>query len=258
MASSVPIIGYLYTAYGDVHIGEAVVSVKSLRRHDPTAHVTLVTDRPVHEDTASLLKITTRGKEGKGTLRIHNEIKAAFDSVVVKEARGGFAGKVDLLGNEYYGFTCYLDTDTHVCADPRPIFDLLYYFDICLVPDPAEVDIVQPGLTPYNTGVMFFGPRTDKLFRVYKRYYNDEPTLMEHLQGHPAKHNRTDQPSFMMAIRDTNVKVHSLPNVWNARVGFNQNLNGKVKIIHGASTDFDKLEQEMNWITGNRCWEAKR
>ena len=257
MASSIPITGYLYTAYGDAYVQAAVAAVSSLRKHDPTAHVTLVTDRHVHEDPATLTS-SVRGQEGSGTLRYHNVVKAAFDRVVVKEARGGFAGKVDFLSNEYYGFTCYLDTDTYVCADPRPIFDLLEHFDICLVPDPAEVDIVQPGLTPYNTGVMFFGPGTDKLFTTYKAYYNDELTLMEHLKGHPARNDKTDQPSFMMAIRDTEVRVHALPNVWNARYGFNQGLMGEVKIIHGTATDYKLIQTAMNTTIGNRVWEAKR
>jgi len=249
--------GYLYTAWGDVHVQEAVRSVATLRKHDLTAHVTLVTDRPVHEDP-STLTCMTKGKEGSGTLRYHNVVKAAFDRVVVKDnIRPGFAGKVDCLSNEYYPFTFYLDTDTYICEDPSPLFNLLNYFDLCAVLDPAEVDVCMPGLTPYNTGVMLFGPSTDNLFDAFRAYYNDEVKLNEHLKNHPAREVKTDQPSFMMAIRGTGVKVHSLPAVWNARYGFNLSLMGKVKIIHGNPTNFEQLEWAMNLNSEhNRCWQA--
>jgi hypothetical protein len=261
MASSLPLKGYLYTAWGDVHVKEAVESVAQLRKHDLTAHVTLVTNRPVYENPA--------GPGAAGTLRYHNVVKDAFDRVVVKDnIRRGFAGKVDCLSNEYYSSTFYLDTDTHVCADPSPLFDLLDSFDLCAVIDPAEVDIEMPGLTPYNTGVMLFGPHTDELFKKFKEYYNDEAKLAAVLKGHPAERCKTDQPSFMQAIKATDTKVHSLPNVWNARYRFSTSFVGPVKIIHGPPPQigWDALEQMMNKHKAmnknekdtNRAWKAMR
>lgn len=248
MASSVPVNGYLYTAWGDIHVSEAVFSVDRLRRFDPTAHVTLVTDRPVYEDPATLTS-TEKGKEGAGTLRYHNVVKTAFDRVIVRDdIRSGFAGKVDCLSNEYYTNTFYLDTDTYVCADLSPLFNLLDYFDLCACLDPAEVDIEMAGLTPYNTGVMLFGPRTGPLFETFRRYYNDAAKLAATLKGHPAERCKTDQPSFVLAIRDTPIKVHCLPNIWNARYRFNTSFVGAVKIIHGPAPKigWPALEQMMN------------
>ncbi len=227
-----PFKGYLYIAYGEDHIKEAIISVSTLRAVDSTAHVTLVADREV---------------EG-------------FDKVVVKDIiRNGFEGKAQCLSNEYYTNTFFLDADTHVCEDPSALFDLLSYFDLCAVLDPAEIDTYMPGLTPYNSGVMLFGSRTEELFSTFRRYYQNEDILQAAIKGHPAgvRRMKPDQPPLMLAIRDTKIRVHSLPSIWNARYRFNISLMGKVKIIHGPATDFEALEAAMNKGRVNRCWEAK-
>ena len=228
-----PLKGYLYIAYGDEHVKEARISVATLRAVDPTAHVTLVADRLVD----------------------------GFDQVIVKPSfKSGFEGKAQYLSNEYYINTFFLDADTHICEDPSALFDLLAYFDLCAVLDPAEMDVYMLGLTPYNSGVMLFGPRTEELFTTLRWYYQNEEILHATIKAHPAgiRRMKPDQPPLMLAIRDTKVRVHSLPSIWNARYRFNISLMGKVKIIHGPATDFKALEIAMNTGPRNRCWEAKK
>lgn len=234
MASSIPVNGYLYTAYGDEHIEEALVSVASLRKADSTAHVSLVSDRDV---------------EG-------------FDQVyIASNIKPGLAGKVQTISTEFYSrATLYLDSDTYVCEDPSGLFELVNWFDVCAVPDPAEVEILkQSGLVSYNTGVVLLSKkRTTKFMDNWKRFYFNNQELLKVLEGHPARKSRTDQPSFLQALMHTDVKFHALPDVWNARYRFNISLMGSVKIIHGKSTDFEKVREEMNASLGNRTWLAKR
>lgn len=230
MASSIPKIGYLYTAYGATHIQEAIHSLDSLRAVDSKAHVTLVSDRYVQ----------------------------GFDELVIKnDIPGGFAGKVNCISNEYYTITFYLDTDTYICSDPSGLFELGLYFDVSIMLDPAEVEIDGiAGYTAYNTGVMVLGSNTTELLKRWRYHYNNDKLLAELLKGHPAEKVKTDQPSFLTALTDAGVTIHSLPSIWNARYRFNISLMGKVKIIHGNTTDFVALEKKMNETTGNRCWEG--
>ncbi len=232
MASSVPVNGYLYTAYGELHVAEAVASVACLREVDSTAHVTLVSDRYVD----------------------------GFDKVEVKgDIKPGFAGKVQCITNEHYTTTLYLDSDTYVCEDPSGLFELSYWFDVCAAPDPAEIEIDGvAGLVACNTGVVLYGQATDRFLAKWKELYFDELELTSVLKGHPAEKQRTDQPSFLQALMQTDTKFHSLPNVWNARYRFNTSLMGSVKIIHGNTTDYESVRTEMNATRGNRIWEAKR
>lgn len=232
MASSIPLEGYLYTAYGELHIAEAIVSVERLRVVDPRAHVTLVSDRHV---------------EGFDVVEVRNDIKL------------GFAGKVQLITNKHYINTLYLDSDTYICESPRGLFDLCEWFDVCAAPDPAETEIEGvAGLVACNTGVVLLACRTDKFLAKWKEMYFDEEELTKVLKGHPAERCRTDQPSFLQALMRTDTKFHSLPNIWNARYRFNTSLMGSVKIIHGNTTDFEVVRAEMNATTGNRTWTAKR
>lgn len=231
MAPSIPECGYLYIAYGDQHVKEALNSVKSLRGVDSNAHVTIITDRRID----------------------------GFDRVIQKESfRGGFAGKVDNLTTDCYNKTLYIDTDTYFCEDCSGLFDLGNDFDICAVLDPAETELHQPGLTSYNTGVLLYSWRAFGTFKLFKQYYNDKEFLKETLKGHPASKCKTDQPSFTLAIRDTNINVHPLPDIWNARYRFNISLMGSVKIIHGPEIDYEALKKKMNYRFGNRVWEGLR
>ena len=235
MASSVPLNGYLYVANNPEHRREAVTSVRSLRKADPTAHATLVTDRRFE--------------------KVWDE----FDRcVLLDKIAPKFGSKVQCISTEYYLNTLYLDTDTYICEDPSGLFALTEWFDVCATSDPAEVVVLhQPGLVPYNTGVVLLGPCADKFLAEWRRFYFDETELTKVLKGHPAKTENTDQPSFLQALMHTGVKFLALPSTWNARYRFNTSFTGSVNIIHGNVIDYEALRKEMNATRVNRVWKAK-
>ena len=230
--------GYLYCAWGTYYTKLAAASVRSLRKADPTAHVTLVTRTDTKE------------------LRADEEL---WDRLVIKpDIRSGLAGKVDCLSNEYYENTLYLDSDTYICEDPSELFDLLGYFDLCVVGGCGAVDTTMLGLTPYNTGVTLLGPGTTELLKTFRAYYNDEEKRMETNKTHRRPRCNPTEPSFTLAIRDTDVRVHVLSNEWNALYRFDNCFSYDVKIIHGPPTDFEAMRERMNYRDGQRIWRSTK
>jgi len=229
MASSLPLNGYLYIAFGEEHRGEALQSLQSLRKVDSKSHVTIITESPIH----------------------------GFDKTIISPKVLGFRGKAENLKIVYQN-TFFVDTDTYFCEDCSDLFDLLKYFDICAMVDPAETEL-QTGIQSLNTGVLLYQDnyRTRRFFELFKKYYNT-PSLFESLmKNHPAGHQGTDQPFFTLAVRDSEVRLWPLPNTCNARYRFNISLMGKVRLIHGNTTNFEELKKEMDKRLGNRCWNQK-
>lgn len=237
--------GYLYVAAGDPKfIQEAVISATSLRVVDPTAHITLVTDKPLD-----------------GTL---------FDNIVVRPVaitawKSGIAYKAKhIYQDSPYEKTLFLDTDTYFYEPCQALFGLLDYFDVCMAAAPADMNepiIDGKPLTacfPYNTGVIAFkkNERNEFLFRTWHESYEQK------LREGNLRQKEGHQPSFMEALLKSESRVYVLPSIWNARVLTYVFLNGSVKIVHcreeQIKEDFEKLRKKLNVTTGIRCWDPRR
>lgn len=241
--------GYLYTVTGERRfLDEALASVRSLRRHEPEADATLVTD--LREDASS------------------PEVRDAFDAVLHPEASpwrdegGGSTWKDNLLfkvGHVYaaspYERTFFVDTDTRFLASCADLFDLLERFDLCLCQAPADAETVRGfdldlgSYTPYNTGVMLFrkNERTEALFRLWYRIYRDE------FDDYPY-----GQPAFMAALLRCEHPIHSytLQSTMNFRTPYNERLLGPVRILHGRPESPERVAEEVNRTHENRVWLA--
>ena len=222
--------GYLYTAYGNAHLQEAFKSLESLRAVDKEAHVTLVTTGNVGRDYPF----------------------EKFDRLITSPhlCSEYLGGKVERMYS-FYNRTLYLDTDTWICESLQPLFDALDYYDVVLAPDPGEVEV--EGLVSPNTGVMAYlaSDDVDDMLGLYRKYYFEK----ELWKNHPGRKQRTDQPAFSLALRDSGVKTLWVPSNWNFRYRFWCSLHpGTVKVIHGLDCDFTLLEKAINVHTGNRCW----
>lgn len=236
--------GYLYVAAGDPKfIQEAVISATSLREVDPTAHITLVTD-----------------KQFDGTL---------FDKIVVRPVaftawRAGLAYRTKhIYQDSPYEKTLFLDTDTYFYEPCQALFELLDYFDVCMAAAPADTNgplIDGKPLTacfPYNAGVVAFkkNARNESLFRTWHESYEKK------LRDGGLQQRESDQTSFMEALLNSESRVYVLPSIWNARLLTYVFLNGSVKIVHnreGRKENFEKLRKKLNVTTGIRCWDPKR
>ena len=241
--------GYLYTVTGERRfLDEALASVRSIRRHEPDADATLVTD--LQEDAAT------------------PEVRDAFDAVVQPDAspwrdQGTPASWKDNLlfkvGHLFtaspYERTFFVDTDTRFLASCADLFNLLERFDLCLCQAPADAETVRgmdvdlSSYTPYNTGVMLFrkNERTEELFRLWYRIYRDE------FDDYPY-----GQPAFMAALLRCEQQIHSytLQSTMNFRNPYNERLLGPVRILHGRPDDPERVAEEVNRTHENRVWLA--
>jgi hypothetical protein len=226
--------GYLYTSYGRLHLEEAFRSLESLREVDKDADVTLITTGNIGRDYPFE--------------KFNRYITSPH---LCSEFLGG---KVERM-HSFYDKTIYLDTDTYICESPRPLFDLLGAYDVVVAPDPGEVEV--NGLVAPNTGVIAFwaNVRTERMLELYRKYYFEK----ELWRDHPGRRQRTDQPAFAQALRDSNVKTLWIPSNWNFRYRFPSQLHkGTVKIIHGLDCDFQKIQKAANETLEPRCWNHKR
>lgn len=225
--------GYLYTAYGKVHIQEAFKSLASLRAVEPDAHVTLVTTGNANRnyDWTQFSRVITSP-----------HLYAQY-----------LGGKVERMYS-FYDKTVYLDTDTHICEPLQPLFDYLDWYDLAVAPDPGEVEV--EGIVAPNNGVIAFvaNPNVEFFLSLYREYYFKKDLWKDH----PGRKQRTDQPAFALAMRDSDVRMLSIPQNWNARYRFSCQLHsGPVRIIHGLDTDFTKIQEAMNAKLEHRCWNPK-
>ena len=60
---------------------------------------------------------------------------------------------------------------------------------------------------------------------------------------------------MMMAIANTEVRVHPLPRIYNARINRPISLFGKVILAHGHTKDWEKVGKLINKDTGIRLWD---
>ena len=233
--------GYLYIVYGsDRYFRQAVISAESLKRVDPEAHVTIITDNDKKADC----------------------FDEYMDIVEPLEKRDQvFEKKFWNISRSPYQRTFLVDTDTYFIANCRGIFSLLDFYDFAITPANAPVEIMGPdepydrieGLVPYNSGIMLFR-KTDLVREVFSNTYKN---FLERRSIHRTK--RMDV-YFTYTLAMSRVKVYSLPNRYNMRIGSKQALNGEVKILHAAGQgflsrqDYDSLANEVNKRLGGRYW----
>lgn len=100
-----PECGVIYIASGAFHTAAAASAARSVRETNPWLAIDLYTDEP--------------------------KADGPFDRVV--EFSGGHRrSKVDYLAQTRFRRTLYLDSDTKVVADLRPMFELLSRFDLAI------------------------------------------------------------------------------------------------------------------------------
>lgn len=223
--------GYILCAVGEKYVKESEIAVTSLRRFDPNAHVTIVTDVVV---TSPL-----------------------FDNVInipieKKDHQGIKLYKPKGLLLSPYEKTFYIDTDIYFCDLCDELFDLLDYFDLLVAHDVA--DMIEPvwkgkklkGLYPYNNG-MFVYRKNEKTDYFLKSWIDILETEFEA--------NKHGQSSFVLAMMDAKLVSYTLTQIYNFRAVFYQGIpKTKVKIIHARDIDFAAFEKIINVNTKSRMW----
>lgn len=230
--------GYLYIATGDSFVEEAGRSVASLRRVHPEAHATLVTDAPT--DVPGFDQISVVG------------VETEHDSVWKK----GTLFKVRALQASPYDHTFFVDTDTYFCDRCDELFDLLRYYDLLICHAPGDVAPVYgsgkllEGYHPYNTGVMVYR-RSAAMHDLFERWHD---AYLSRIDLYPH-----DQPAFMEALLDADVKLYVLQPNYNFRTPYLVSFVARpVKIIHGRPRDYERLARTLNERIEHRTWVPQK
>lgn len=226
--------GYLYVASGAQYVREAINSLVSLRRCDPDAHVTLVTDQPVSFDGFDLVTVL--------------DPSADTDD----NRAEGFAFKTRAIRYSPYKKTFFVDTDTYFCGNCRELFGLLDHYDLLLAHAPSDISRARigaeelAGYYPYNTGVLVFGKseKTDQLLEDW-----------EHIYRRRLKQYPSDQTAFMEALIQHDIKLYVLQPNYNFRLPFFVCVPGKrIKLLHGRADNFEKIAAVVNESDRHRSW----
>ncbi|MBN1689047.1 MAG: hypothetical protein JW893_08110 [Candidatus Omnitrophica bacterium] len=234
--------GYLYIATKD-RVEEAIRSARSLKAVDRESSITLIADGVVHADVFD--NILYRPWE-IGQNDWHSKLLYKVRHMYVDSP---------------YERTFFLDTDTYVVENGRPLFKLLDYFDLCISRAPGDLRIPRidglplEGCQPPNTGVILFrrSRENDLLFQIWRKSYEIK------LRNKDFHHrDDSDQICFLDGILASQARIHWLPNLWNARTWFFQSFKGPVKIIHEKNVDFKNLEKLVNVTSRQRGWDPLR
>lgn len=225
--------GFLYVATGQKYIQEAKISAKSLKRHAKSAKIALVTNKSLSSDI--------------------------FDEIIVIDRESsidwktGLAFKVEGLLCSPFEKTFFLDTDTYFTDDVQELFRILDFFDILISHSPNDISKIKidekklEGLSPYNTGVIVYknSEKVKSLFKQWKDFYTTNP----------AKYS-SDQPALMEALLYHDIKIYVLSYVYNFRLPSFITLPPlKVKLLHGRSSNYDRLDRIINKYPHNhRTW----
>jgi hypothetical protein len=243
--------GYLYVVAGQKYIDEAIISAGSLRHVNPDAHITIIADREVRGDLFD--QTIVRPMENR-SLREESLYDQAW--------KEGLTFRVKHIYNESpYEKTLFIDSDTYFYDGCEGIFDLLDYFDIsmAIAPNDRTPTFVNgkclTGYTPYNCGVILF-KKNSKNEALFKQWFN----IYEQKLKKNALHSRgeSDQTSFMEALLESESRIYTLANEWNARLPFFLNLTEPVKVVHGRYGDYDQLRKKINWPVEQRCWNPQQ
>jgi len=219
--------GALYIASGVEYVEQAKQSAKSLKATNELP-VTIVCDRSINSEY--------------------------FDTVIERsDFEYHYGDSVLKIPELPYEKTLLLDTDTRVYGDLTEIFTILDYFDIAastVADDQFTLSSLVPNSTfpEYNTGVIGFkNTKSNEFINEWKRAY--KKNLEDGI--------RMNQPSFRETLYTSDLRIATLPTEYNCRVNFGGYLTDEVRILHGRSTNYQKLINELNRVRQPRIffWE---
>lgn len=192
----------LYLIYGPEHYAaEAISSARSLRKHAPDLPIWTFTDQQLPDNV--------------------------FDRRIplVEHCQPPLLTKAHALANTGLpdaANVLFLDADTHVLADLRPLFGLLQRFDLVLTHaldnESGYYRLPLPtGFQEYSTGVMLY--RQDRVYQSFQTWYS-------RYRDDAAFYGNNDQPALTEVIYQSDLRVHVLPPAYNVRVGSAHILHG--------------------------------
>jgi hypothetical protein len=223
--------GIIYSATGAGYITEAINSAKSSLRFNHIPHLIFCDAIPAEKiDGVEFIPIQSCGDP--------------------------FGDKIRSIYRLPFDQTIFLDGDTYLTANIDDVFDLLNRFEVTAAHAPAYTKGGDRGQSEafydFNTGVIGLR-RTASVLQFLARWIEIDDQWTRSLPFYsPAR----DQSSFRRAIWESVVSFYVLGPEYNYRSVYPGRLVGRAKIIHGRSTNYEKLAAHLNAKTGARSFEA--
>ena len=202
--------GFLYVATGRAYVEEAVISVGSLREHNPNAVVAAVLDPCEPADAAE------------------------FDCVfALEKSEGNSNDKITGIMHTPFPKTVFLDTDTRIFEPLSELEQMLERFDIAMSFDPIWESHPQPEIPEafptFNSGVIAFR-RSAETSAFFERWLEEFRSQV--LQ--PGE-SRRDQPPLRRVLYHSSLRFCALPPEYNLRVIYPYLVGGnaRMKVVHG-------------------------
>jgi|GEM_PF-1222867 len=226
--------GFFYVAIGSKYHQEALKSVRSLKAHNPSANVTLFTEKVINEPE--------------------------FDRIVGIDIASGSFEKIIAFHLVDYKKAVFLDTDTYIVDDISDLFQILDNFDFAASLEVArgywyrEHEPNLPDAFPeLNSGVIAFknSSKTKNFFKEWEFYFEESKAWQLKVKSWELKRDVLstriwDQPSLRKALYfSKDIRHTSLPTEYNALRMNGTYLWGKAKIIHGRG-NIEEVVRRMN------------
>jgi len=224
--------GILYIAVGEDFVDEAKRSLESVRAEMGGIDVAIATDSKEYD-------------------------LGAFDHVILLDE----TNQLDIEGRTFlydttispdlspFDRTIYLDTDTYVCDDVSELFGLLDDVDLAIAwrPDQTPIPELDKPWGHYNAGVIAYRDteETRELLANWQETFRKRAAD----QDVPA-----DQPSFVIALANSDVRWFTLPQRYNVRNSWRGELAHDAKILHTRKWDFEEAAEVLNSVDGHRVY----
>ena len=215
--------GVVYAATGGRFVEEAISSARSSLRFNRLPHLIFCDSQPSGHDDNEFLRFAPLQTSGDGYL-----------------------DKIWYIGLSPFQHTLFLDTDTYITGNIEELFDLLTRFDIAATHAPGYLKHDDFGQSEAffdcNTGVIAIRQNEAtagfiaEWGEIHERWSKAPPFAM----------NALDQAAFRRALWASPLSLYILGPEYNYRSVFPGRLVGQAKIIHGRSTNYEKLAAYLN------------
>jgi hypothetical protein len=237
----------LYVATGERHLREAAASLASLRRHEPSLPVTMFVDQAQRPTLSNWGLADSIGDVPLEILDLPDPTYSWADKPLA-------LSRVEEIDEE----VLFLDSDTRICGAIGEMFDLLQAFDLAAAHAPVRLDPRQPPslsdrvpvtFPELNTGVIVFR-RTASVARLLERWRRLHLDVLRSVE----RGTVGDQATFRVALYESDIRFAVLPPEYNCRFTFPTYVHGAVRILHGRAPNLERIEQEMNAVSGARVF----
>jgi hypothetical protein len=231
--------GVIYVVYGEDYFKEAINSALSLKVKNEISVVCFCDkEYTISSDVFDQIIVFPKKME-----RRNHKIQAILDSPFAR--------------------TLYIDTDTFVCDDITPAFQILDRFDIAIAhagvrfgrspsSSTKQTQEVPQAFVEFNGGVLFY--RKNEITRA---------TFQNWMDRYNTTSKKLDQPTLREAMYYSEARIYVLPPEYNLTFAGPVFLEGKARIIHGRYgrenrvmpySKYQKIGDKLNSKSGRRVF----